>query len=60
MQESLVAKASSLEEIVMKVGTFDEKNFGRDRTPDTGVNGLARGLVGESAVSTPFRLDSGD
>ncbi|KAL8276844.1 hypothetical protein RQP46_010775 [Phenoliferia psychrophenolica] len=31
--------------IVMKHGCFDEKNFGRDRTPDTGVKGLARGLI---------------
>ena len=35
----------------MVLGTFDEKNFGRDRTPDTSVNGLARGITGESVAA---------
>lgn len=30
-----------------KLGVFDEKMIGRDRTPDKSVNGLAKGITGE-------------
>ena len=32
----------------VELGTFDEKNIGRDRTPDKSVKHLAAGITGSS------------
>lgn len=43
-----------LTDYCVKYGTFDEKNIGRDRTPDKSVNHLAKGILAYMFVRTGF------
>lgn len=42
----------------IKFGTFDEKQIGRDRTPDKSVNHLAVGILGAFPVLSPTSATS--
>lgn len=41
-----LAVVARLEAACLKYGTFDEKQIGRDRTPDQDTFGLAKGITG--------------
>ena len=43
-------------DFAVKFGTFDEKNIGRDRTPDKSVANLAKGIIAYMIVRTAFSL----
>ncbi|ORY77625.1 hypothetical protein BCR35DRAFT_267036 [Leucosporidium creatinivorum] len=45
---------SRLNYYCVALGVFDEKNIGRDRTPDKSVNGLAKGITAYMFVRTGF------
>ncbi|KAM0752997.1 hypothetical protein T439DRAFT_286401 [Meredithblackwellia eburnea MCA 4105] len=42
---SFMGFALAVSNYCVKLGTFDEKKIGRDRTPDQSVNGLAKGII---------------
>lgn len=45
---SLTLRSTTTTDYLVVYGTFDEKQIGRDRTPDKSVKHLAIGIVGES------------